>query len=185
MALSVETLLHNIGSENPLWYHSTGLNFDELPYDGPVVWLPRHNLFGTQQRHEYCSNRIKRIRELLKADQEKFLAEHPLITCALPEIHAVRVAILNGHHRARAAGSAKIDVLPCKVFTPQTLKVALANKTGKEFSTEQLEADIAHDVTRANWSFEACQTNLNKKPRLLTLDEAQQYLSGIPFTSYA
>ena len=86
-------------------------------------------LFGRQTKSEFTSNQIKKIKKSIKTngyDQSKPIN--------VVEVNGRKI-IIDGHHRARAAGGAKLDQVPIRIHKVDS---ATASKY------EQQAAEAAH-----------------------------------------
>lgn len=91
------------------------------PDAGQPMMVPVSELKGRQMRSEYTGSKIKRLKRNMQ--KNGFDVNHPI---DIAEIGGRKV-IIDGHHRARAAGAAGINDVPVRIYhvTPEQGSVLL------------------------------------------------------------
>ena len=118
---------------------------DTLYQTTPVSLVHSRFLWGTQLPSEYSASKLARIKTLLNSDGIAYLYAYPL-SCVLvsTELHTY-LAILDGHHRARTAGTCELTYIPAYVFTLEKVAAAVS-----------LEVSVLSQVL-CDWIFEAVE----------------------------
>jgi hypothetical protein len=164
MGILVESRITPACSDVVIKYHNAA-DYETLTGKGLRLLLPRTNLHGTQRIDEYTSSKLKRYSEILKKWGFQFLMDNPVRVCALPWQSGLLLAIIDGHHRARASGVPGFSSIPAEVYTPEQLVESIRDPFRSLFNADTLAKQIKGDVIEAHASFMNIPTD--KRPRII------------------
>ncbi len=130
-----------------------GVNWQESSATAPTIFLTRRNLFGTQTYEQYSECEVTELAKKIK--KNGFESQKPIVVVPLFGENETVAAVVDGHHRVRASGKAKIkDPLPCKVLSPHEAVIAIRSSKAIDVTPEQLEESLRFAVSRAQASFD-------------------------------
>ncbi len=159
---------------------------------GVRVMVPIKILSGTQNGEAYSQSRRRYVENQMRTNGVQFLQENPIQACFIPSDgdqngnQFGRLAILEGHHRARYAPKYGISKVPTAIFTlEQTARVL--NKIGETFNGDPFTPETAKDwldfgIIKAEYDFTTYPDNLAAQRRLTGVASINELVDSYKLT---